>query len=78
MALIQKTLEEIKRDAAARPGERLPRPSPEEIRKAAESDPDTWLPTKEQLKRFKPWRERAAAKETRAFSEGGKKFEDKE
>lgn len=79
MALVSKTLEEIKRRA------RIPRPkrkpkSDEEIKKAAESDPDTYVPTEKALEKFKPWREREREKAEKAnvLSEDDRKFEDNE
>ncbi len=77
MAMVRKTLEQVKREAATRSREKLPPRSEEEIRKAAESDPDTWLPTEEELKRFKPRRERAKPK-AKELSEKPRKFRDED
>ena len=74
--MVRKTLEEVRRDAKARPREKLPEWAEEQIRKAAESDPDNPPLTEDDLKRFKPWREREKSR-TKQLSEDGRKFDDK-
>lgn len=77
MAMVRKTLEEIRRDAKAHPREKLPEWTEEQIRKAAESDPDNPPLSEEELKRFKPWRERAKST-VKELSEKLRKFRDKD
>ena len=76
MAMVRKTLEQVRQESKSIPPRKLPKWTDEQIREGAESDPDNPPLTEEQLKRFKPCRERRAAAE-RELSEKDRGFEDK-
>jgi len=68
MAIVRRTLDEISARAKSRRAPIAPW-SDDKIRKAAQVDPDSWIPTAEELEKFKPSQEtiKALADKGRAF-----------